>query len=656
MRPPNPDFDRLVTAWHDEERRARPIPLMLGCTVWGDLHVGRFLKFCVPSLLANLESISRVVVHTEVEHVKTIGTALRRFKNAVVLIIPPEIIEITYPGDKFALVSAATATQMGMAQRMGAAFHMLVPDHVYAKGFFRNLLQLAGEGHEVILRGGISADVDAVEEELLAAGCALEPKALNALAMSHLHPQFLPLIKNGRDDFPYSTLYLYVSAHKACVVAPNLAPVYLSPSVLARIVNFNPLVAIDGQLPDLVDGAHYVPTAEDGVDYIEVSGPEKEPNTRRWTPEVFRNQFHHLTGNDRRWLSYFATPTWIAFPDDYRPPVKPLMTEAEIDAARAATLQMLGSGTTAQVVGPSAREVFVAIPAWGPPYVELATRFTLPAVLASLAAWKPGYRATFIIHTDDRAAFRAAIPGLRINFRPVRRGFGAGHQAEWVAFERAHQEAIELTPPGALLILLNADTVVSVETVRVADAALRGKVKVGVSNGIRTLMDKKGCPVGVSADDLMAWVWAHRHPCTDQMFWGSGTAKHPTQMFFRYDDSETTVAMHSFHLTPHFICKDRPLAFGGTIDDDLLNNYRDDEIVYFKDRQFVIAELSPASKQHPQGEPLTRIEAVTINDTRRMPPAHIRNFRQRIAVLGSPKINHPAVDAILKRFEKINQV
>jgi hypothetical protein len=299
------------------------------------------------------------------------------------------------------------------------------------------------------------------------------------------------------------------------------------------------------------------------------------------------------------------------------------------------------------------REVFVSIPAWGRHYVEMATRYTLPAIVASLAAWEPNLRATFIIHTDDRLPFRQAVPNLRINFRPVQRGVGAGNLGDWIAFERAHREAIAMTPRNALLVLLNSDTVVSIETMRVVGTALAGPRKVGVSVGIRTLIDGNVCPVGVSAEVLARWCWSHRHHLTDDMIWGTGAALQPTQMFFPHDDEERVVTMHCFHLTPMFMVKDRDLNFGGTIDDGMLFNYGDQEIVYFRDRPFVVAELSPFDKHHPHGKPLQSVEAVTMDDKRIVHPAHLRNFKQQFSVFGRPTALHPAAQAIIGRLDRM---
>jgi hypothetical protein len=361
----NSVFDKAALAWC--ERRQKTIApaseerLALGCTVFGDLHVERFVRYCLPSLMAqgNIESLSKpmLIIHTDEKHQEQVSAAVCRIHshvNVLVSVIPAQVMSAATHAERFALVSAATMIQIAKARAAGAAFHLLVPDHVYAQGFFRNLMRLAGEGHQAIIGGGLSADVDEIGPSLTSSA---EPADLNALAFRHLHPQFRALINNGHDDFPYSTLYLYVGEREACVVSPHMAPLFLSPAVIAR-AEINPLLAIDAQLPDLIgDGSTIVPTPEDGIVYIELSGSEKGHNAphMRWSPWDYCVNFYRLTNHDRRWLAYLAHPTWLAFPPDYRPAIEPLMTKAEIEEKVATNLQMLdgGYGDKTQIYDPT---------------------------------------------------------------------------------------------------------------------------------------------------------------------------------------------------------------------------------------------------------------------------------------------------------------
>lgn len=287
--------------------------------------------------------------------------------------------------------------------------------------------------------------------------------------------------------------------------------------------------------------------------------------------------------------------------------------------------------------------IIIAVPAWTPPYVDLAVKYTIPAALASLAK-SPFRDVTFLMHTDDPARMAEAVgTSAKVDVRQIN-PHGDGDHA-WRLFKQAHKDALAMTPIGGVACLLNSDIVVSKETFAIVADELEHK-KVVVSVGIRTAIDHASPPIGVSAGELFEWIWANPHHITRECIWGKGKTHHPTILFFESDEG---VAMHCFHLTPMFIRKDRDLHFLGTIDDDLLASYKDDDIHFMTDGAAAFAELSPDWKTHPVQWPLS-VDGVLNFGERRFSPAHLRNFSQRMRVLGNPTKNHPAVDDILERF------
>ena len=105
--------------------------------------------------------------------------------------------------------------------------------------------------------------------------------------------------------------------------------------------------------------------------------------------------------------------------------------------------------------------------------------------------------------------------------------------------------------------------------------------------------------------------------------------------------------MRCFHLTPMFIRRDRELLFKGTIDDDLIGRYGDHEIAYPHAGEVAFAELSPAWKTHPFGPPLNVGDVLDFWARRMMRRHYLRNFRQRLTVLGNPEKNHGPVERII---------
>jgi len=299
------------------------------------------------------------------------------------------------------------------------------------------------------------------------------------------------------------------------------------------------------------------------------------------------------------------------------------------------------------------KPLYISIPAWGKTYVDIATRFTIPAVFASLAAGGMREPANFIIHTDDQDRFKTALCGHNLIFRALAEPRPTQAQ-NWPVFKAAHRDAMAITPKGAILTLLNSDIVVSRETFGfVSDVFESDKIRViASSGGIRaTLCDTSAPPIGASAVDLNAWIWANKHSIIQECIWGKGRSGLPTVLFFEHDDGG--VSMHYFHLVPMFMIKDdRSLSFKGTIDDDLLGCYGDDECFFVSDKQMAFAELSPASKVHSVGQLLT-VDVMMNFWKDRFLPCHLRNFRHRISVLGNPQNTHPAADEIIMKLSRL---
>ncbi len=300
--------------------------------------------------------------------------------------------------------------------------------------------------------------------------------------------------------------------------------------------------------------------------------------------------------------------------------------------------------------------LYISIPAWGNSYIDLATRYTIPAVMASLQFAGITGPIGFIIHTDDERRFTEALAGHNAIFRP-RLDVYNKREGHWPILKAAHRDAVQITPVGSILCLLNADIVVSRETFAFArdTFAANAAIKAIVTYvGIRTVLDHDNPPpIGVSASELSEWIWQHKHSIIKELVWGSGRSALPTLLLFEHADG---TSMHNVHLTPMFLRKDaRVVNFRGTIDDDLLELFRDDECFFVCDGQIAGAELSPATKVHPVGRNLSIAGMIEYWQRRGLLPSQIRNFRNRISILGNPRETHPAAERMIKGLSGVRR-
>jgi hypothetical protein len=199
-------------------------------------------------------------------------------------------------------------------------------------------------------------------------------------------------------------------------------------------------------------------------------------------------------------------------------------------------------------------------------------------------------------------------------------------------------------------MLFNADIVCSIETVGAVEAALRGEKRLGLSVGVRTILDPaKPPPIGVGAPELSRWIWKRKHPIIQQLVWGEGSSDVTTMLFFPHPGGD--VSMHCFHLAPMFMVKDeRGVQFSSTIDDNLIECYEEREIVHFCAGEFALAELSPLAKRHETSKPLSVDKVLERIGPCGIRGSHLRSFRTRYAIVGKPAANHPAADAIIARL------
>ncbi len=299
---------------------------------------------------------------------------------------------------------------------------------------------------------------------------------------------------------------------------------------------------------------------------------------------------------------------------------------------------------------PASPDLYISIPAWGTNYIDTAMRYTVPAIFASLQAAAITDPVNFIIHTDDEARFTKALAGHNVIFRPRITVYNK-REGHWPILKAAHRDAVVITPVGSILCLLNADIVVSRETFAFARdtfAANAATKAIVAYVGIRTVLDPDNPPpIGVSASELSDWIWQHKHTIIKELIWGSGRSALPTLLLFEHADG---TSMHNVHLTPMFLRKDsRVVNFRGTIDDDLLELYTDKECFFVCDGQIAGAELSPTTKVHPVGRNLSIAGMIEYWQRRGLLPSQIRNFRNRISILGSPLETHPAAARMIDR-------
>jgi hypothetical protein len=225
---------------------------------------------------------------------------------------------------QFCLIGCIQNLLVHHAGRDGMGFHMLMPDHVYAKDYFANMRRLARD-HEAIAQAGVNVDLEAAAPALeryrdaASKVLAIPDRALGDIAAAHLHAESLALFMNHGDrslDYkrlperlPIGPRLIWQSPEALHVYSCFNNPAWLSPDLCATA----PTVLTDTMdcvLPDFVSGdAFYVPTPADGMAFVEVSPPGK-PVPGRWVDaSTYCAWFWARNSYTRDYHEYFQRPT-----------------------------------------------------------------------------------------------------------------------------------------------------------------------------------------------------------------------------------------------------------------------------------------------------------------------------------------------------------
>jgi len=343
----------LIRDWHAHELQADygldGVRLVMGCPVWGDLYVDQFLGYCLPSLVANkIDGCALVLFVDGPTEQRLLGypcpipTIFRR--------LPEPIMEGLYaePGHKYFLLAAAHNLLIHQAAKVGAGFHMTVPDTVYSVNYFENLERL-GKQHAAIAHTGFAivprTGLPVLDGFRQASTLKISAADLGRIGWEHLNPQWASWTMDDITDFQSSgengQLPLMPSSHYIHwrgrdayrIHCAHQSAAWISPE---RCKQVTPELGgtVDSELPRYLAGDFYAPTLADDMTYIVIAC--ESPVDGRVPFEVFQKEFWRFIGSDRRFMPYFLAPCVVPAPHDESAP-----DDAELDRRLAALIARL---------------------------------------------------------------------------------------------------------------------------------------------------------------------------------------------------------------------------------------------------------------------------------------------------------------------------
>ena len=270
----------------------------------------------------------------------------------------------------------------------------------------------------------------------------------------------------------------------------------------------------------------------------------------------------------------------------------------------------------------------IALPCWGDAYRSRFAAMCWPSWQAALEPIRN--RCRILLHTDE-PAFARLFDGYLVDVRPRP---GDARHYQHGAFADAHREALREAGFGEIVAIQNADHILSRECFVAAEQRFALGKKLIMCAGTRTVGPLFGNPPPVmAAAELLQWAWHYAHTITQQSTWPRGLSAVPSVLYF---SDGRNVILRAWHLHPFAVFKDRRLDFAGTVDRDLPDNFRPDEIHVVTDpNELAQAEISPPTRHFA-----LRPDAMTEGylywwGCKHASPMHWHFFDRRIVLVGS---------------------
>jgi hypothetical protein len=279
------------------------------------------------------------------------------------------------------------------------------------------------------------------------------------------------------------------------------------------------------------------------------------------------------------------------------------------------------------------RRMVITVPVWGS-YVKTFLGPVLRSHLAAIEEMKRELRNTievrYVVMTDQTSAVARALEGFDLTLVPM---VAPPRSRIFSTLCEGHARGIDVARTGDRVVMLNADIMVSREAFLAVEKRFRKGKKAVVCGGTRTQLGPlTWAPPPLPARALARWAFDHPHKITRNFVWGSGTTTHPSIVYFSNGPS---VVLRGFHIHPLAVVKDRALPFNGSVDLNLVEAYKFEEIHVVTDvDELAIAEISEKGKGHYESDRVLTVSQIVAFALRGATPMHWWNWRHRIMLAG----------------------
>lgn len=316
----------LIHEWHRNELsitypQIAGARLIMGCPLWGEPYVPRFLRYGLPSILASREALTafgwELVLYVDPPTWSALMPFLYQMRVPVQLrCIPQTIMEVLRQGGvtKYWLLAAIHNLLVHEAGKRGAGFHMLVADITYSDRYFANLIELA-DHYGGVAQNGLTISFGGAEPLLEGfrhpnGTLAVPARALGQIGWENLVGEWkswsMDEIEDPLAEMPNSHFIHWRARDSVRIHSAHMSAVWMS-TAKCQAAGTGLGGTIDSELPRYVGQDFYIPAAHDDMSYVALDDGRGAP-TARTSFNAFKSSLLQLIDRRQDFMEYFRTP------------------------------------------------------------------------------------------------------------------------------------------------------------------------------------------------------------------------------------------------------------------------------------------------------------------------------------------------------------
>ena len=313
------------------------INFLIAFSCWGESYLDSFLRFCLPSLLANgnlpfLAKNRNVIINihtdlngeTKLKSSKIIKDLKKLDIHVKYQILNKNLLKTISLdlNNRYWHIGMTQSLDLYLAKKLNADFHLLMPDTIYSDMHFSGIINAVDRGNEVITSLGLSTIKEKIileiekyrdkKNKIVIPTCDLA-----SLSINNIHPASESWISTNCDnatELPNLFMIAWEAEKSIHIMSPHQTILFLSRNVTKNIPT-RLFMSLDSELDAIIPKniRTYLPQKQDEIFLVEMTSVKqvRYVGNKKNSISEFCRQFWAASQNSRGYLRFCESDAQI---------------------------------------------------------------------------------------------------------------------------------------------------------------------------------------------------------------------------------------------------------------------------------------------------------------------------------------------------------